>query len=130
MIWVIVILVFLAFIFFSDKKQETKRVEEQGGFYQKYHELIAYFMSIPDIKVERKEKSMIMLMAKNYSASTRFTIAHGFEDVSIFWHHQSVAFGEHTLNWTFPENLPQRQMLSLIEKELSIYEKNILNQGQ
>lgn len=126
---IIIIGVVLLFLFFSDKKQEVNKIQQQGGFYRKYKVLIDYFLSIPEIKIERKDKDRIILIAKNYSASTRFTIAHGFEDVTIFWNHQSLAFGEHNLNWTFPEGLPQNQMLALIEKELSIYERNVLNLG-
>lgn len=128
--WIVaIIIIVLAFVFLPDKKQESQRVVDQGGFYIKYNELIQYFLSIPDIKVEKKEKMRIILLAKAYAASTRFTIAHGFEDVSIYWHHQSMAFGEHSLSWTFPESMPQQQMLSLMEKELGLYERNVLNQG-
>jgi hypothetical protein len=45
---------FLAFIFLSDKEQKVRKVERSGGFYVKYYDLIQYFYSMPEIKVERK----------------------------------------------------------------------------
>lgn len=129
MFWIIVILVILAYLFFSDKKYETNRVQQQGGFYLKYKELLDYFLTIPDIKVEKKEKTRMVLVARNYSAVTRYTIAHGFEDVSIFWTHNSLAYGEHYKSWTFPESMPQKQMLELIEIELDAYTRNVIGNG-
>src|SRR5690606_20551510 len=120
---------FLGFIFFSDKKSEINRIQEQGGFYIKYKDLIDYFMEIPKIQVEQKNKTSITLAVKDQQVVTRFTIGHGFEKVSIFWNHHSTTFGKHSLDWTFPESMPQSQMISLIEKELEIYERNLFSTG-
>ncbi|KVV16404.1 hypothetical protein [Flavobacterium sp. TAB 87] len=128
MIWIIVIVIFLAFIFFSDKQQEAKNVQLSGGFYVKYDELIEYFYTIPELVVENKEKMRITFVAKNYSAVTRFTVAHGFEDVTIYWSHNSSEFGQHSLHWTFPETMPQSHMISLIENEVNLYQINVVNQ--
>lgn len=129
MVWVFIVVAFLVFIFFMDKNEETNRVKQQGGFYLKYKELIDYFLEIPKIKVEKKNKTSITLSVKDRYVVTSFTIAHGFEDVSIFWNHNSITFGKHSLSWTFPESMPQLQMIQLIENELNIYQKNLMGDG-
>jgi len=126
MFWVIMIIGGLLIMFLLDKKEEVSRVQSQGGFYLKYKELINHFATIPRIKVVNKSNTSITLSVKDSLVVTSFTISHGFEDVSIFWNHNSIAFGKHSLNWRFPESMPQYQMISLIEDELSIYERNIV----
>ena len=49
-----------------------------------------------------------------------------FEDVSIYWQHISLGFGNHSLNWQFPESMPQTQMIDIIEQELSVYERKLI----
>lgn len=129
MFWVIVIGGFLIYLFISTKKEEVDKVKSQGGLYLKYRELIDHFLTIPNIKVEKKNNSSMILAVKDQYVVTRFTIGHGFEDVSVFWNHQSVMFGKHSLNWTFPESLPQSQMIDTIERELEIYQRNLIGDG-
>ncbi len=125
--WLVVVIIVLLYLFFSTKSEEVARVNNEGGFYLKYKELIDYFQSIPNIKVEKKTSTSVILLVQDKFVSTRFTIGHGFEDVSVFWYHQSLTFGNHSLNWTFPENLPQSQMIRLIENDLEVYERNLLS---
>jgi hypothetical protein len=129
MFWVIFIVGILVYFFISTKKEEVDKVKSQGGLYLKYKELIDHFLIIPNIKVEKNNNSSMILAVKDQSVVTRFTIGHGFEDVSIFWNHQSVMFGEHSLNWSFPESLPQSQMIDTIERELEIYQRNLIGDG-
>ena len=126
MFWVFVIGGFLIYLFFSTKKEEIVRINSQGGFYNKYRVLIDHFMEIPNIQVENRNSDKISLVVKDPFVQTKFTIAHGFEDVSIFWHHQSVTFGSHSLNWRFPEFASQSEMIATIERELELYQRNLL----
>jgi hypothetical protein len=112
------------YLFISTKKEEVLKVKNQGGLYLKYQELIDHFLTIPNIKVEKKNSYSVILAVKGANVVTRFTIGHGFEDVSVFWVHHSTMFGKHSLNWSFPESLPQLQMIDTIEQELEIYQRN------
>jgi len=129
MFWIIVIGGFLIYLFISTKKEEVDKIKSQGGLYLKYKELINHFLTIPNIEIEKKNSSSMILAVKDKYVVTRFTIGHGFEDVSVFWNHQSVTYGNHSLNWNFPESLPQSQMIDTIEKELYIYQRNLLSDG-
>jgi hypothetical protein len=117
------------YLFISTKKEEVSKVKNQGGLYLKYQELIDYFLTIPNIKVEKKNSYSVILAVKDANVVTRFTIGHGFEDVSVFWVHHSTMFGKHSLNWNFPESLPQSQMIDIIEQELELYQRNLISDG-
>ncbi|TXD48669.1 hypothetical protein [Polaribacter sp. IC073] len=115
--------------FVLGKKEEVAKVNVQGGLDLKYKELIDHFLIIPNIEIEKKNSYSMTLVVKGVNVQTRFTIGHGFEDVSVFWNHQSIMFGKHSLNWNFPEYLPQSQMIDKIEKELEIYQRNLIGNG-
>ena len=129
MFWVIFIGGILIYLFISTKKGEVQKVQSQGGLYLKYKELIDHFLTIPNIEIEKKNNYSIILAMKDKYVVTRFTIGHGFEDVSVFWSHQSYTLGNHSLNWKFPESLPQSQMIETIERELEIYHRNLVSNG-
>jgi hypothetical protein len=126
MVLVCTIVAFIIYLFVTHKKEEVDKIKNQGGIYFKYKELIDYFLTIPDIQVEKKNSYSITLLVRGAGVETRFIIGHGFEDVSIFWNHKSIMFGIHSLNWKFPEYQSQSQMISTIERELEIYQKNLL----
>ena len=123
---VVAIVGFVLFLFFSDKKHELQKLDKQGGFNEKYSELIGHFLTYANIEIEKKTAQRIVLLSNNRSASTRITISHGFEKVTVFWSHQSIEFGDRNLNWTFPDNMSQNQMLFKINIELEVYQRNIL----
>lgn len=114
------------YLFFSTKKEEVDKIKSQGGMFLKYKILIDHFLSYPGVIIESKSSYSIVLALKDNHVITRFTISHGFEDVSVFWDHQSISFGKHSLSWKFSESLPQTQMIDIIENELEIYTNNLL----
>lgn len=126
---IFVIVGFAIYLFISTKKEEVNRVEKQGGLHRKYGTLINHFATIPTIQVERETNTSIILAVKDKYVVTRFTISHGFEDVSVFWNHQSARYGNHSLNWNFPESLPQSQMIATIEQKLNLYQRNLMGNG-
>lgn len=126
---VFIVVSILLYLFLTGKHDEVKKVERQGGFYVKYNLLISYFLEIPNIQIEKKGKTSIILAVKDKNVTTRFTIAHGFDDVSIFWNHSSKIFGEHSLSWRFPSYFSQSLMIEKISKEMKVYENNLLGNG-
>jgi len=119
----------LLYLFLSTKHDEVQKVKRQGGFYIKYNQLIHYFLEIPNIQIEKKTSTSLILIVKDRNVTTRFTIAHGFDDVSVFWNHNSSTFGEHSLMWRFPAHLSQSLMIEKISKEMRVYENNLLGNG-
>lgn len=121
------IAVFFLYIFFSDKKEEVVKVQNQGGLLVKYKILTNHFLNIPMMKIEQRSSTSITMAVKEPKVVTRFIISHGFENVSVFWFHQSLGFGEHSLNWTFPEAMEQLTMIKVIDEELNRFQMNLIN---
>lgn len=126
---VVFIIVVLVYLFLSTKNDEVKKINNQGGFYLKYNVLIDYFLTYPGVRIESKNSYSMILILKDKYVITRITIGHGFENVSVFWEQDSIAFGKHNLKWQFPESLSQYQMIDLISNELEMYNKNLLSNG-
>lgn len=129
MLIILLIVVVLAYLYVTTKKSEVSKINNQGGIFFKYKILIEYFLEYPGVKIETKNSYSVILILKDKYAVTRITIGHGFEDVSVFWELNSIAYGKHNLKWKFPESLSQYQMIELIENELEIYNKNLFGNG-
>ncbi|EKF56865.1 hypothetical protein I215_01585 [Galbibacter marinus] len=127
MIWVITVLAIIAFLFFKDKGEENKRIAKQGGVKQKYGILINYILSShPQMEVQKLNTDSITMAVIEPGVRTEFSIRHGFESVSVFWRHYSAGFGNHRLNWTFPEFQSQEEMINEIEGDIAAYEHKLL----
>lgn len=111
--------------FFSTKKDEISKVSTHGGLEVKYKVLLQYFMEIPNVRIERKSSTSIILAIKDTHVVTRYTISHGFGDINVYWDHNSAMFGKHSLRWCFPEDYSQYLMLSTIEHEYEEYQKKL-----
>lgn len=127
MIWFLAIIAIIIFLFMSSKKEETIRVAKQGGVKQKYGILINYILSShPQMEVQKLNTDSITLAVIESGVRTEFSIRHGFESVSVFWRHYSAGYGNHRLNWTFPEFQSQEEMINEIEGDIAAYERKLL----
>lgn len=126
MFWVILVVGVLIYLFFSAKSEEKEKLNRQGGFYFKYKYLIDYYADEHGVVIEKKDKTSITVAMKDSRAITRYTISHGFEEVHIFFHQQSLNFGEHSLKWNFPESMSQEHMIDIINQEVHLYFKNLM----
>lgn len=129
MFLIIFIISVLIYLFISTKKEEVTKIKNQGGLYLKYKELIDFLLTFPNAEIEKKSSSSIALVAKGNISINRFTVAHGFEDVSILWSYYNPIYGEHHLNWGFNEYFPQSQMIDIIDRELGVYMTNLVSEG-
>lgn len=127
LIFFIIIIVFIISKFIYDKNKEVNKVNHQGGMMVKYADIIEYFSDYPNSKIQQISSSSIKISTTDRFVVTTFTINHGFSDYTIFWNHQSVTFGSHSLHWTFPEYMDQINAINLINSELEVYQKNLLN---
>ncbi|PHS10023.1 MAG: hypothetical protein COA88_03050 [Kordia sp.] len=123
--WVLFIGGVLIYLFISTKKDEINKVNSEGGLEVKYRVLLKYFMEIPNVQIERKSSTSIILAIKDTHVVTRYTISHGFGNINVYWDHNSAMFGKHSLKWCFPEDYSQYLMLSTIEHEYEEYQKKL-----
>ncbi|WAC40906.1 hypothetical protein [Pedobacter sp. SL55] len=119
--FIIGIVVFLIFIFLRDKSDEVSKVKSYGGMMGKYSILISGLSDYPGTKVEQTSSTSVWILTRDRLVSTEFRINHGFSDFTVFWTHQSYAFGKHHLRWTFPEYMSQHSATNVIMNEIEEY---------
>ncbi len=130
MIWVIIIAV-LAWIIFSftkDLNKEAEKVKQQGGMREKYDELIEELLSQdPNCKIMHEDSTSIRVGCYNVSGNTYFDIVQTFGNVTIQFHIKNQVFGNHKLEWKFPENMNQQQMVQRINRDVTELNLRVLN---
>lgn len=123
---IISILIVLLIKFIIDKNKEVAKIKSEGGMMIKHSKLIRSLSTHPQSIVKQISPYSVKIIVKDKFVITTFTINHGFSDYTVFWDHQSVTFGEHNLNWKFPEYMDQNSALNLISNELVLYEENMI----
>lgn len=110
------------------KNKEENKVINQGGMFFKYKVLIDSIKnSYPGSNVTKRSNTSIAITFDYREALTVFTINQGYGEVHVFWSFSSFLYDNLRLNWKFPEDMPQEQMVSKIETDLMIFHENLLN---
>ncbi len=93
----------------------------------KYFTLIKGLSDYPGTKVEQTSTSSVWILTRDKFVSIEFRINHGFSDFTVFWTHQSYAFGKHNLHWTFPEYMSQHNATNIILNEIEEYSLKLIS---
>lgn len=128
-IFIFLIILFIIIKFLADKNKEVTKVKRQGGMKEKYSLLINYFLDYPNARILECSSSQATIIVRDTFAITIFRIAHGFNDFTVFWEHQSTTFGEHKLYWKFPEYMNQTNVINVIENELNEYAQRTMTKS-
>lgn len=128
MIWFLVILIVVViFKFVLDKNNEVEKINRDGGFINKYAILVEGFLDYPNSRILIQTENSIEIGLRDNFANTTFTIIHTFNKFVIVYQHQSYTFGEHKLNWEFPEYMNQNSVLNIVRNEIEEYNQKIFN---
>jgi hypothetical protein len=126
MIWIICIIIFIVIVFSLNKSEENSKIKSQGGMKYKYHTLIEGLSDHPSAKIEFTSTSSVWILVKDNFSSTEFRIDHGFSDFTVYWTHQSYAFGKHNLQWKFVEYTDQRNATKIILNDVDEYSLRLI----
>lgn len=124
----IIILGVVIWYFISFNKEKNKQIEKlevYGGFHRAYEELLSEFYEIPNVQVLNKTRTSITFLINDRFAVTHFYIMHSFNKINVTWELQSISYGEHKLNWTFPDYQLQSQMLKVIFSDMEAYNQRV-----
>jgi hypothetical protein len=92
----------------------------------KYNKLIKSLMQDPRTKIFSESPNSILLGLENMGGKTTFNLIRSKENLKTQWKVDSPIFGEHLINWDFPENSNQDQMFERIQTDIVEYNKTIL----
>ena len=128
MTWIIVLVIIGIVIYFflrdRDKMLENQ-VDNFGGMKNKYSLLIEWLTSDPKARVTKMTRDHIEISCIYPSSVTKFLITENFSSVEVDWISNLGVMGNHKLNWSFPNNTNQEQIIEKIGTDLQNYENRI-----
>ena len=93
---------------------------------EKYTVLIGALMMDPRTQIYNETSDSITLGLSNAGGTTLFNLSQYFGFIKIQWKVDSPLFGKHKIEWDFPENQDQNEIIKKIEFDLGNYQRNII----
>lgn len=127
--WMIIGLIIVAIVikFAADMSKQNNKVAKQGGMENKYRILISHLINGNDRSeiVERRANSLTLKFISD-GAVNAFFLSQTFEKITVQWKMRSHLFGEHKLEWKFPEYGDQENMAKRIINDSGKYLENVM----
>lgn len=128
--WTIVILAVVAYIikFSYDRGQQIEKINQEGGMLKKYEVIINRILEIdPKIKFFKVSSDSLSLGVAGGGGLFMFVLTQTFGKLTINWVMKSPFFGDHNLNWSFPEYDNQKNMIERVFNDLHKYQENTVH---
>ena len=128
--WQVIIIIAIVVIgkFFYDRHQQSLKIAKEGGMDHKYRELIAILMSADErSKIYELTSDSITVGVSGMGGFTLFILTQTFGKLTVQWKMESVIFGKHKMEWTFPEYADQQKMAERIIRECGKYQENVIS---
>tara|TARA_B100000900_G_scaffold404127_1_gene412070 strand:+ start:881 stop:1279 length:399 start_codon:yes stop_codon:yes gene_type:complete len=121
-VFIIAIILYVMFRFFRDVEKQKRKIEIEGGMRVKYSTLVNYFLTgHQNCKVHQETADSILVGAISYGSQTSFELVQTFGSITIVWRSETPMFGNHKLEWQFPEYTNQEKIINQINSELEDY---------
>lgn len=126
LIFILIIVGFIIFSFLRDSINESDKITNEGGIYNKYKTLINNFVEPESgMKVIQKSDKYICVGMQNTSGYIIFHFQHTFSKINVTFEMKNIFLGHHKLDWDFPETMPQSDMIRHIETRTRQYMDNV-----
>jgi hypothetical protein len=124
---IIVVVAILAWFVYDSNRQRIKGIKEDG-IKNKYSLLVHYIMSEDSsVRIIRQTSTSIDFSLSNAGGANVFFLTQTFGNLTILWKMHSAIFGEHELEWDFPENLDQKSIIARVDNDLKKYQSNVMS---
>ncbi len=126
--WIVIGIVVLIIVvkFIYDSNQQQVAVQKQGGMTNKYAILISHIMAgDPRTKITRITGDSVDIVLSTVGGATAFFLTQTFGKLTVQWKVQSPIYGNHKLEWDFPEFLDQEKMIERITNDVEKYQMNV-----
>jgi hypothetical protein len=128
--WMVIGIIASIFIlkFFFDSNQQKEVVQKQGGMLNKYSTLIQIIQSADSgTQIQRITADSVDLVLSNAGGVTAFFLTQTFGRLTVQWKVQSPIFGNHKMEWDFPEFLDQEKRFEQMSNDLEKYQLNVMS---
>lgn len=113
---------FIIIRFTIDMIKQSKEMKNQGGVRKKYSKIVDWALSShPDSKIFQQDNTLVVVGVTGIAGSQIFFILKTFEAVNIQMKvKDNPLWGNIEMEWTFPENMDQDQIISKIELDVKL----------
>lgn len=128
MIWIIVLVILAAIVFFflRDRHKMIKRqVGVHGGMKKKYATLIDWLTNEPSAKVVKVTSDYVQINCIMKTTATYFFITETFGGVEIEWVARLGIMGNHKLKWYFSSNTTEIEIIQKLSDDLEELNKKL-----
>lgn len=99
--------------FFIDLIRQKRKVQKEGGMRVKYAELVAWIMQeYPGARIIQEESTFLNIGALGMAGTTVFLLTQTWGNITIQYNSTNTLMGKTKLEWEFPEDIPQEQMIT------------------
>lgn len=123
--WTVIILILagLAIKFMWDLKSQNDKVGSEGGMTGKYRTLIDSLITEDRrTQISEANANSLTLSLNTIGGSTAFFLTQTFGSLTVQWIIKNPIYGEHKLEWEFPEYENQNKMFETMKKDLIEYQ--------
>lgn len=99
--------------FFIDLIRQKRKVQKEGGMRVKYAKLVAWIMQeYPGARIIQEESTFLNVGALGMAGRTVFWLTQTWGNITIQYNSTNTLMGKTKLEWEFPEDMPQEQMIT------------------
>ena len=110
---------YLLIRFVIDLIIQRRKVKHEGGMRIKYAEIIRWVMSeYPGARIFQENTTFLSVGARAMSGTTAFWLTQTFGNVTIQYKFSSGMGGNVNLEWTFPEQMEQTEMIAQMNQDI------------
>lgn len=105
--------------FFIDLIRQKRQVQSEGGMRIKYAMLVAWIMSeYPGARILQEESTFLNVGVLGMAGRTVFWLTQTWGNVTIQYQSINTLTGTTKLEWEFPEDMPQEQMIAKMNSDI------------
>ena len=127
--FIIIIVAFILIKFLYDTFQQSNKIKSEGGIRIKYSKLVDHLLSADSrSRIFQETNTFLSVGITGAAGSQIYYITPAYGNVSIRMEiKNNPLLGNQKLEWTFPENMNQEDMIFKMNKDISEQMENLLN---
>lgn len=99
--------------FFVDLIRQKRQVQREGGMRVKYAKLVVWIMKeYPNARIIQERSTFLNIGAFGMAGTTVFLLTQTWGNITIQYNSTNTLMGKTKLEWEFPEDMPQEQMIT------------------
>lgn len=128
--FLIVLVVLIVLKFTYDTFKQSSKIKTEGGIRLKYSTLVNHFLASDQrCRIIQETNTLVSVGVSGAAGSQIYYITPAYGNVSIRMEiRNNPLLGNKTKEWSFPENMNQKEMIQIIESDIQKEMESFINQ--